>query len=110
MHTRGCFLAGTGTFGPNTLAVVKRIQAQKDAIGEARGNFRYRSSHEQDASALVRAARLALGMDRDEFAERLDAELGWAVDADTIARWERASTPPGGVVALCATLADWPNH
>jgi peptidoglycan hydrolase-like protein with peptidoglycan-binding domain len=28
MHTRGSFLVGTGTFGPNTLAVVKRIQAQ----------------------------------------------------------------------------------
>ena len=84
------------------------MDAERRAMKEAAVGADHPSAHRRAASAIVRAAREALGMDRDEFAARLDAELGWTVDARTIARWEQRSTPPGDVVAMCAGIADWP--
>jgi hypothetical protein len=56
------------------------------------------------ATALVRPAREALGMDHEEFAGHLDSVLGWQVTAGTVGRWETETAPPGDVVLACGDI------
>jgi hypothetical protein len=56
------------------------------------------------ATALVRPAREALGMDHEEFAGWLDSVLGWKVTAGAVGHWEAEIVPPGDIVLACADI------
>jgi hypothetical protein len=65
------------------------------------------SRYARKASAIVRAAREAVGtagMDREEFAAYLGAELDEVVPPEEFEFWEIGGSMPGDVMLLCAVV------
>lgn len=65
------------------------------------------SPHARMASAIVLAAREAVGsagMDRDEFAAYLSAELEEDIPPEDLEFWEIGGSYPGHVMLLCAVV------
>jgi hypothetical protein len=65
------------------------------------------SPYARAASAIVQAAREAVGsagMDRDEFAAYLSAELDEDIPPEELEFWEFGGSYPGYVMLLCAAV------
>ena len=77
------------------------------SVGEVvsiRSHASYRPDYAGLAAAQVSDARVKLGLNTSDFAERLSELVGWRLSPGLIERWEHGSTPPGDVVLAAAVM------